>query len=96
MSALRKKYLINVDFPDTSRVHLNPLYYNSMWCQLDEDKIRRDGGKIEVTKEEAEAYLTGREPLMFNGRNVKVDKLEPCKNCSRRYRRRKNWDISLD
>ena len=95
MISLVKKYVINVDSA-TSRVHLNPLYYSSMWCQLDEYKRRKDGGKMEVTKEEAEAYLEGREPLMFNGRKFKIDKLKRCQNCSRRCRQSVHWDISLD
>ncbi len=85
-----KKYLINIDFPEKSRVHLNPFYYNDMWCQLDKDKKIEDGGKIEVTREEAIEYLSGKKPLIFNNR--KVTNLIRCKNCSSRL----HWDIPTE
>ena len=89
--ASRKKYVINVDFPDKSRVHLNALYYGGSWCQLDKDKKTADGGKIEVTREEAIEYLSGRKTLIFNGR--KVTNLTACKNCSSRQKQNIHWDI---
>ena len=87
----RKKYVINVDFPTTSRVHLNPLYFGDMWCRLGEDKMRKDGGKIYVTAEEARKYLKGQETLVFDGR--RVTNLERCINCSERARQSVHWDI---
>lgn len=87
----KKKYVINVDFPTISRVHLNPYYFGDMWCRLDEEKMRRDGGKVYVTGEEARGYLSGEEILFFDGRPVR--NLRICKNCSERCRRSVHWDI---
>lgn len=86
-----KRYMINVDFANKSRVHLNPLYFNDMWCQLNEEKKRLDGGKVYVTNEEARKYLNGEKTLLFDQRLVK--NLVECKNCSERSRQSKFWDI---
>ena len=87
----KTKYVINVDFPTISRVHLNPYYFGDMWCRLDEEKMRRDGGKVYVTGEEAQCYLSGEEALLFDGRPVK--NLQRCSNCSRRGKQSIHWDI---
>jgi hypothetical protein len=87
----KKKYVINVDFPTISRVHLNPLYFNDMWCGLDQGKMRKDGGKVYVTAEEARKYLKGETTLLFDGRLVK--NLAKCVNCSKRGRQSVHWDI---
>lgn len=91
MARNEKKYVINVDFSTTSKVHLNPDYFGNMWCRLDEEKMRKDGGKVYVTGEEARRYLNGEETLVFNGRRVR--NLRKCTNCSERCRRRVHWDI---
>jgi len=88
---MKKKYVINVDFPTTSRVHLNPFYFNDMWCRLNEDKMRKDGGKVYVTDEEAVRYLKGESTLVFDGKPVK--NLQKCLNCSERGRQSIHWDI---
>jgi len=87
----KKKYVINVDFPTTSRVHLNPLYFDDMWCRLDQEKLRKDGGKVYVTAEEARKYLRGEETLFFGGR--RVTNLAKCMNCSERGRQSTHWDV---
>jgi hypothetical protein len=87
----KKKYVINVDFPTTSRVHLNPLYFDDMWCRLDEEKMRKDGGKVYVTAEEASKYLKGEETLLFDGKPV--TNLTKCMNCSKRGKQSIHWDI---
>lgn len=89
-----KKYLINVDFFDKSQVHLNPLYYGEMWCQLNEDKKIEAGGKVEVTRKEAIEYLSGKKTLYFNNKSVK--NLELCKNCSHRQKQSVYWDIPIE
>ena len=87
----KKKYVINVDLSTTSKVHLNPYYSGNRWCRLDEEKMRKDGGKVYVTREEARRYLNGEETLFFNGRPV--TNLTKCKNCSERGRQSTHWDI---
>jgi len=91
MARNEKKYVINVDFATTSKVHLNPHYFGSIWCRLDEEKMRKDGGKVYVTGREASKYLNEEETLVFDGRPVK--NLRKCANCSERCKRRVNWDI---
>ena len=86
-----KKYLINVDFPTTSRVHLNPNFFGGMWCRLDEDKKVEDGGKVYATSEEARNYLNNKKTLYFKGKEVK--NLTTCLNCSRREQQSVYWDI---
>jgi hypothetical protein len=88
---MKKRYVINVDFSTTSRVHLNPLYFSDMWCRLSEEKMRKDGGKVYVSGEEARIYLSGEETLVFDGKPV--TKLERCLNCSERGRQSVHWDI---
>ncbi|MCK4478180.1 hypothetical protein KAU88_06610 [Candidatus Bathyarchaeota archaeon] len=91
MAEKKKKYVINVDFHTTSRVHLNPLYFDDMWCRLNEEKMRKDGGKVYVTAEEALKYLSGEKALVFDGKPV--TNLEKCLNCSERGRQSVHWDI---
>jgi hypothetical protein len=62
-----------------------------MWCRLDEEKMRKDGGKVCVTAEEARKYLKGETTLLFDGRPVK--NLAKCVNCSKRGRQSVHWDI---
>jgi len=88
---VEKKYVINVDFPTTSRVHLNPNCLGGMWCRLDEEKMRKDGGKVYVTTEEARNYLNNKETLYFDGKAVK--NLARCLNCSLRGKQSVYWDI---
>jgi len=85
----QKKYVINID-QAWSKVHLNPLYYNDMWCNLDKEHERSWGGKLFVDGAEAEDYLKGN-PLAFQGKLV--TNLSRCENCSRRCRQSKHWDI---
>lgn len=87
----KKKYVVNVDFPTTSKVHLNPHYFDSMWCRLNEEKKRKDGGKVYMTREEARKYLDEVELLFFDGKPV--THLAKCRNCSERCRQRVHWDI---
>lgn len=91
MGEKKKGYVINVDFPTKSRLHLNPLYFDSMWCGLDQEKYVEHGGKIYVTTEEARSFLSGKETLFFKGKPVR--NLERCKNCSERGRQSVHWDI---
>lgn len=87
----KKKYVINVDFSTTSKVHLNPYYFGNMWCRLDEEKKRKDGGKVYVTGREASEYLNGEETLFFDGKPL--TNLTKCKNCSERGKQSTYWDI---
>jgi len=87
----KKKYIINVDFSTRSRIHLNPFHFNDMWCKLNMEKMRKDGGKVYVSVEEARRYLKGEETPFFDGRPVK--NLVECKNCSERGRQSVHWDI---
>jgi hypothetical protein len=86
-----KKYVINVDFWTSSKVHLNPPYFGKMWCRLNEEKKSVDGGKVYATAEEARRYLDGRETLLFKGRAV--ENLVKCVNCSNRAKQSVHWDL---
>lgn len=86
-----KKYVINVDFSTTSKVHLNPHYFGNMWCRLDEEKMCKDGGKVYVTSREASKYLNREQTLFFDRRPV--TNLAKCKNCAERGRQSIHWDI---
>jgi len=67
----KRKYVINVDFLTASRVHLNPYYFSDMWCRLNMEKKRKDGGKVYVTGEEARQYLNGEKALFFDLKPVR-------------------------
>jgi hypothetical protein len=76
----RKKYLINIDFPTESIIHLNPMMYEiDTRCDTD-PKDPSDGGLAYATEDEAEEYLTERGSLVFNGRGV--SNLRTCKLCA--------------
>lgn len=53
--------------------------------------MRKDGGKVYVTAEEALKYLSGEKALVFDGKSV--TNLERCLNCSERGRQSVHWDI---
>lgn len=77
-----EKYLINVDFLEISRIHLNPDKYDiDQRCQTG-PKNPDAGGILVVTEEEAAGYLRNERPLVFNNRPVK--NLQKCKLCSNR------------
>lgn len=88
---VQKKYLINVDFPTTSKIHLNPEYFGQNWCRLDEIKQKEDGGKVYATSEQAQNYLKNKETLYFNGKPV--NNLVRCKKCSVKGKHSKHWDV---
>jgi hypothetical protein len=88
----KKKYVINVDEAG-SKVHLNPYYFNEIWCQLDQEHDLSSGQKIFVDGAMAEKYLDGSIPLpLIDGK--KPGELSRCLNCSHRSRQSKHWDIS--
>ena len=74
-----KKYLINVDFPTESIIHLNPLIHSTgSSCQTG-IKIPSDGGIVLATEDEVITYLNGSATLLFNDK--KVGNLRKCKLC---------------
>lgn len=74
------KYLINVDFPEISRIHLNPENHDiDTRCQPG-IKNPRDGGIVYATEEEAASYLRHEDILTFDGKAV--ENLQKCKLCS--------------
>ena len=74
-----EKYLINVDFPTESLIHLNPLFMpTGSRCQTGM-KIPSDGGKILATEDEVITYLNGSATLLFDDK--KVGNLRKCKIC---------------
>lgn len=74
------KYLINVDFPEISRIHLNPENYDiDARCQTG-IKNSSDGGIVYATEEEAASYLMNEDVLTFDGKVV--ENLQKCKLCS--------------
>ena len=74
-----EKYLINVDFPDESIVHLNPLLYQTSSNCKTGVKNPEHGGVILATEEEVNNYLDGTASLEFHGK--KVTNLRRCKIC---------------
>ena len=74
-----EKYLINVDFPTESIIHLNPLIHSTdSRCQTGM-KIPSDGGIVLATEDEVITYLNGSATLLFNDK--KVGNLRKCKLC---------------
>ena len=74
-----EKYLINVDFPTESVIHLNPLLYpTDSRCQTGV-KMPNDGGIVLATEDEVETYLNGSVSLLFNDKKVGI--LRKCKLC---------------
>ena len=74
-----EKYLINVDFPTESIIHLNPLLYpTDSRCQTGV-KMPNDGGIVLATEDEVETYLNRSVSLLFNDK--KVGNLRKCKLC---------------
>ena len=74
-----EKYLINVDFPDESIVHLNPLLYQTSSNCKTGVKNPEHGGLILATEGEVSNYLDGKTSLEFHGK--KVTNLRRCKIC---------------
>lgn len=75
-----KKYLINVDFPEISRIHLNPELFNiDPRCRTG-PKNPEDGGVVTVTEEEATRYLRNGASLFYDGKQV--TNLKRCQLCS--------------
>lgn len=74
------KYLINVDFPEVSRVHLNPDKYDIDSRCRTRPKNPDVGGSLLVTEEEASRYLRHESMLTFHNKPVK--NLQKCKLCS--------------
>ena len=74
-----EKYLINVDFPTESLIHLNPLFMpTGARCQTGM-KISSDGGVVLATEDEVRTYLNGSATLLFDDRKVGI--LRKCKLC---------------
>ena len=74
-----EKYLINVDFPTESIVHLNPLIHpTGSRCQTGM-KIPSDGGILLATEDEVRTYLNGSATLLFDDKKVGI--LRKCKLC---------------
>ena len=74
-----EKYLINVDFPTESIIHLNPLIHpTGSRCQTGM-KISSDGGILLATEDEVRTYLNGSATILFDDK--KVGNLRKCKLC---------------
>jgi hypothetical protein len=74
-----EKYLINVDFPAESIIHLNPLLYQTNPSCKTGLKNPEHGGLMLATAEEVSNYLDGIISLEFHGK--KVTNLRRCKIC---------------
>ena len=85
-----KKYLINIDSAG-SKLHLNPYYFEDMWCNLDSKKELSFGDRKKVTREEAIAFRSGQKPLVLD--NTIIKNMKDCKNCSGRCWQSIHWDI---
>ena len=74
------KYLINVDFFEISRIHLNPEKYDiDARCQTGL-KNHDAGGIVLATEEETSSYPRNEKMLTFHNKPVK--NLQKCKLCS--------------
>ena len=81
MSEAERKYLINVDLAERSRIHLNPnLFETDSRCRTGQ-KIPSDGGAVYASEAEAQRYLALKGSLRFQGRQV--TNLQTCKLCSK-------------
>ena len=80
MRLVEEKYVINIDFPTESIIHLNPLLYQTdPRCQTGL-KRSEHGGLILATEDEVSNYLDGTiSVLAFHGK--KVTNLRHCKIC---------------
>ena len=79
MKIIDEKYLINVDFPTESVIHLNPLLYpTDSRCQTGV-KMPNDGGIVLATEDEVRTYLNGSVSLLLDEK--KVSNLRKCKLC---------------
>ena len=79
MRFVDEKYLINVDLPTESIIHMNPLLYQTDTRCTTGVKIPNDGGIILATEEDVRRYLYGTEVLTLG--SVRVDNLRWCKIC---------------
>jgi len=80
MSEAGKKYLIDVDFAERSRIHLNPsLFELDSRCRTDPKKPS-DGGTVYASEAEVQRYLALKGSLRFQGKPV--TNLQTCKLCS--------------
>ena len=77
-----EKYLINVDFPAESIIHLNPLLYQTNPSCKTGLKNPEHGGLILATIEEVSNYLDGTVSLEFHGKQV--TNLRRCKICQQK------------
>lgn len=76
-----KEYVINIDFPEMSRVHLNPSFFPvDNRCRTDL-KNPKHGGAVLATEKEASDYLNGNKILTWNSKPV--TNLTRCKICAR-------------
>lgn len=77
----KKKYVIDVDFPTVSKIHLNPVMYeiNPRCEPTDKDPI--NGGIVYATEDEVEEYLAVPGALVYDGR--KVTNLRTCPLCAK-------------
>lgn len=81
MAASEKKYVINVDFPEPSLIHLNPrLFHVDSRCRTGPN-VSAGGGMVYASAEEAQHYLDSEGSLLFNGK--KVTNLRICMLCSK-------------
>ena len=80
MRLVEEKYVINIDFPTESIIHLNPLLHQTdPRCQTGLKKSEH-GGLILATEDEVSNYLDGTiSVLSFHGKNV--TNLRRCKIC---------------
>jgi hypothetical protein len=80
ISMNEKKYLINIDFPAVSRIHLNPNLYEIDQRCMTGPKNPEHGSAILTTEEEARQYLNHQRVLSFNSKPV--TNLRICDLCS--------------
>ena len=66
-----KRYIINIDEAG-SKLHLNPRYYEDMWCKLDQEKRLSFGGRREVTREDAIAFRSEKNLLFLMVDELKI------------------------
>lgn len=78
---MEKKYVINVDFPTTSRIHLNSDNFSVSKRCIKREKKEKNGGWVEYSESEIRVFLEDKKQLFFGNRLVK--NLTTCSICAK-------------
>lgn len=77
-------YLLNIDFPTGTKIHLNPPVSSRCTRAFGQDlgdKIAKDGGLLLMNETELGQVLQGTRPLLYNGKIIPRSKISACGFC---------------